>query len=179
MYGVDKSLCFRVDIDITKPLIRGTGILIDKKPLWIRIGYVKLQDFCYGCGRLDHVYLGCDSYNSVGNESLLQYREWLQASPLKYQRRSPEAELREEKKLYLAFKNSNGSSKAKVKLRFDQLTTLQVLAPMPILNPSSEPPSQMLIDAVTHVDSDISDHLPIYLNCKPRAYIRCNRKQCF
>ncbi|KAJ8434339.1 hypothetical protein Cgig2_019966 [Carnegiea gigantea] len=49
MMGVDKSPCSRVDLDISKPLMRGVRLLVAKQPMWIKLGYVKLQDFCYGC----------------------------------------------------------------------------------------------------------------------------------
>ncbi|KAJ8438976.1 LOW QUALITY PROTEIN: hypothetical protein Cgig2_018887 [Carnegiea gigantea] len=123
-----------MDIDIAKPLIRGVRILVDKKPLWIKLGYIKL---------LDHVYLRCDSYNPQSDEALLQYGEWLRASPLKSRRRSTEAEMREEKKLYLAFKSSN---KVRVKLTFNSPNPKQRRHIRVPLDPQGESPSHMLID---------------------------------
>ena len=42
MYGVHKSLYFWMDIDVEKPLIWDVKILLDKKLMWIKIGYTKL-----------------------------------------------------------------------------------------------------------------------------------------
>lgn len=56
------------------------------------------------------------------NEGDLQYGEWLWASPLKSRRRNLEAELREEKRLFLAFRN-NGNGRARMKLSFDESAT--------------------------------------------------------
>ncbi|KAJ8444308.1 hypothetical protein Cgig2_019866 [Carnegiea gigantea] len=112
MFGVDKALCFRVDIDITKPLKRGIYIKIANKQLWIKFKYVKLSEFCYGCGKLGHVLINCDMVSKTEEESDLQYGVWLRASPLKSLRRNVETELLEEQKSYTAFKNKTQSSKA-------------------------------------------------------------------
>ncbi|KAJ8443086.1 hypothetical protein Cgig2_030854 [Carnegiea gigantea] len=32
--------------------------------VWVKIKYVKLPNFCYGCGMLSHVLKGCDTMNS-------------------------------------------------------------------------------------------------------------------
>ncbi|KAJ8432177.1 hypothetical protein Cgig2_008629 [Carnegiea gigantea] len=98
-------------------------------------------------GRLDHVYLRCDSHKRLGDESLLQYGDWLRASLLKSRRRSAEAKLREEKKLYLTFKHSNGGGEARVKLHFDLPTPQSKRQTVIILNPHGESPSQMMIDS--------------------------------
>ncbi|KAJ8428057.1 hypothetical protein Cgig2_023451 [Carnegiea gigantea] len=46
------SLYFRVDMDVDRPLCREVSVKMDGKPMWIKIKYVKLPKFCYGCGRL-------------------------------------------------------------------------------------------------------------------------------
>ena len=45
MFGVDMSLCFRVDIDITKPLRRGVNVMGDTSLIWVRIKYVSSLNF--------------------------------------------------------------------------------------------------------------------------------------
>ncbi|KAJ8435037.1 LOW QUALITY PROTEIN: hypothetical protein Cgig2_027246 [Carnegiea gigantea] len=112
LWGVMRLQC-SVDIDVVKPLIQGVRILVDKNPFGLRL------DFCYGCGKLDHVYLGCDLYNPQCDETKLQYGEWLRPSPLKPRTRSVEADIKEEKKLFLVFKHSKTGSKARIKLNFD------------------------------------------------------------
>jgi len=73
MFGVDKALCFRVDIDITKPLRHGTYIRIANKQIWVKFRYVKLSDFCYSCGRLGHIIAGCDLVQAEDGDGNLQY----------------------------------------------------------------------------------------------------------
>lgn len=55
MIGADKSLCFRVDVNITKPLRRDVKVVLEGKNVWIKFKYVKLQDYCYMCGSLSHI----------------------------------------------------------------------------------------------------------------------------
>ena len=69
--------------------------------MWIKIGYVKLQDFCYDCGMLDHVYASCTLYNPPTDEIELQYGDWMRSSPLKSRGRAVVSDLKEEKRLYL------------------------------------------------------------------------------
>jgi len=58
IFGADRSLCFRADIEVAKPLRREVNVLLAGKPTWIQIKNVKLPDFCYGCGRLGHLLKG-------------------------------------------------------------------------------------------------------------------------
>ncbi|KAJ8437316.1 hypothetical protein Cgig2_015047 [Carnegiea gigantea] len=80
--GIDKALCFRVDIDVTKPL--------------------RLPDFCYDCGKLGHVLKGCETVEAEEGDLDLQYGAWLRASPMKSRRRNMESQLAEEKRLFRA-----------------------------------------------------------------------------
>jgi len=110
-----------VDLDVNKPLRRGVRVLLAGKPIWIQIKYLKLPDFCYGCGRLGHVLKGCDLVDEGSDVSSLQYGAWLRASPLKSRRRNAETELLEERRLFLAFKGTGGAD-AKKKLSFGATT---------------------------------------------------------
>jgi len=60
MFGVDKALCFRVDIDVTKPLHRGVNVMGANGLVWVKVKYVELPDFCYGSGKLGHVLKSCN-----------------------------------------------------------------------------------------------------------------------
>ncbi|KAJ8431515.1 hypothetical protein Cgig2_009752 [Carnegiea gigantea] len=95
--GIDEALCFRVDID----------------PTWIRLKYVRLSDFCYGCGKLGHVLKGCETVEAEEGNPDLQY-----ASPMKPRRRNMESQLAEEKRLFTAFQKMKNPS-ARTKLTFD------------------------------------------------------------
>jgi len=47
--GIDKSLNFRVDVDVHRPLQRGVKTIVEGTTIWIQLKYVKLPDFCYAC----------------------------------------------------------------------------------------------------------------------------------
>lgn len=52
-----EDLRIRVRIDINEPLKRGTNIRVGSGAAntWVPVTYEKLLDFCYHCGKLDHV----------------------------------------------------------------------------------------------------------------------------
>ena len=116
--GIGKSLNFRVDINIHKPLRRGVKTIVRDSPMWIRLRYVKLPDFCYVCGLLGHSFKSCEHYVDGMEEEDIQYGSWLRASPIKSRRRNAEGEMQEERKLLMAYKNRKGGSGAKAKLDF-------------------------------------------------------------
>ncbi|KAJ8438379.1 LOW QUALITY PROTEIN: hypothetical protein Cgig2_006297 [Carnegiea gigantea] len=55
---IDKSLNFKMDVNIDKPLRRVVKMIIEGKAIWIRLTHVKLPNFFYDCGKLGHVYRG-------------------------------------------------------------------------------------------------------------------------
>ncbi|KAJ8436632.1 LOW QUALITY PROTEIN: hypothetical protein Cgig2_029878 [Carnegiea gigantea] len=97
MVGIDKALCFMVDIDITKPLRRGINVMIAGKSIWIRFKYVKLPNFCYGCGKLAHILKGCNTIEAEEGDPRLQY----------------------EKKLFSTFQKTKANPPARTKLVVD------------------------------------------------------------
>lgn len=64
--------------------------------MWIRFKYVKLPNFCYGCGKLGHVLKGYDTIEADEDNPNLQYDAWMRAFPLKSRRRNAESDLPEE-----------------------------------------------------------------------------------
>ena len=116
--GIDKSLNFRVDIDVSKPLRRGIRTIVGGATIWIRLKYVKLPDFCYACGKLGHGFKSCDFFSEGVSEDELQYGSWLRASPLKSRRRNNEADLLEERKLMAAYRQRRESGATRTKLVF-------------------------------------------------------------
>ncbi|KAJ8426125.1 hypothetical protein Cgig2_005770 [Carnegiea gigantea] len=99
MMGADKSLCFRVDIDINKAPIQGVRILVAKQPMWTKIG--------------------CTLYNPQTDEIELQYGDWIRSSLLKSRGRAAVSDLKEEKRLYQAFCNNKARAKVRNILVFN------------------------------------------------------------
>jgi len=131
MMGTDKALYLRVDIDITKPLQRGINVMIAGKPIWIRFKYVKLPDFCYGCGKLGHVLKGCNTIETEERDPGLQHGAWLRASPMKSWRRNGESQLQEEKKLFSIFQKTKANPPTRTKLVLITLISKIILARLP------------------------------------------------
>ena len=55
--GVQWGRCLRVrvEIDVTRKLIRGRKINIEKEEArWVQFKYERLPNFCYRCGLLEH-----------------------------------------------------------------------------------------------------------------------------
>lgn len=75
--SIGKFTRVRVLLNIHNPLTRWTSLIIGGGTLRILLCYEKLADFCYLCGRLDHVQKAC--YFTIPNE-LRHYGPWLRAS---------------------------------------------------------------------------------------------------
>ncbi|KAJ8444400.1 hypothetical protein Cgig2_026604 [Carnegiea gigantea] len=138
-YGVDKSLCFQVDVHVIKPLTRGIQIMIVQKLVWITLRYV--PEFFYCCRMLGHFFKFYGHYDLEIDENSSQYGKWLRASPMKAKIRSADTELREERKLYLVYQGSKSGPKAKAKLVFDIATM-----PASTQNAAADSASRMNID---------------------------------
>jgi len=119
LYGIDKSLNFRADVDVHRPLRRGVKMIVEGTTIWICLKYVKLLDFCYICGKFGHSCKNCEKFEDGMREEDLQYRSWLLASTLKSRRRNAEAELQEERKLLLAYNSRKEGSSVRTKLVFN------------------------------------------------------------
>ena len=81
-----KCLRIRVNMDVTKPLRRfvmltGTE---GRKDWWGRLAYERLPMFCYECGIIGHADVECSmqDQSAVGSEKVMQYGDWLRASPV-------------------------------------------------------------------------------------------------
>ena len=74
-------LHMRVDIDISKPLMRGKMVHIeDMEDGWVHFKYERLPIFCYRCGILGHQERECPSTRRgciTADEEDLQYGPWL------------------------------------------------------------------------------------------------------
>ena len=115
MMEVDKALCFRAHIDISKPLQLVINVMITKKPIWFWFKFIKRPDFCYGCGKLGHVLKGYKTIKAEEGEPNLQYGAWLRASPLESRRCSAEYWLLEGEKTIFGLLQVEGSTKGSYK----------------------------------------------------------------
>jgi len=51
MFDTDKSLCFRADIDVAKPLQCGVNVMMGEKHIWIRtVGLPNCAIFAMAAG---------------------------------------------------------------------------------------------------------------------------------
>uniref|UniRef100_A0A2N9G189 CCHC-type domain-containing protein n=1 Tax=Fagus sylvatica TaxID=28930 RepID=A0A2N9G189_FAGSY len=83
-------LRIRVNIDITKPLLRGKILVFDEgAPFWVDFRYEHLPIFCYRCGVLGHGMNEC-LYGRRSGESFTvnsdMYGQWLRAVPVRQRR---------------------------------------------------------------------------------------------
>ncbi|XP_041009438.1 uncharacterized protein LOC121253497 [Juglans microcarpa x Juglans regia] len=53
--GWGKFLRFKVEVDITKALVRGLFLNFDGNQIWLQFKYDRLQPFCFKCGIIKHV----------------------------------------------------------------------------------------------------------------------------
>ena len=87
--GVQWGTCLRVrvEIDVTRKLIRGRKINMEKgETRWVHFKYERLPNFCYRCGLLEHDLKDC--FEESGNDKEegngdLQYGAWLRGEPIR------------------------------------------------------------------------------------------------
>uniref|UniRef100_A0A803NU77 Reverse transcriptase domain-containing protein n=1 Tax=Cannabis sativa TaxID=3483 RepID=A0A803NU77_CANSA len=85
--GWGPFLRMRVEIDVSKPLLRGQFVTFPwmADELWIDYRYERLPDFCYECGIIGHVFDKCPLFLEKlddGIEPSLPYGPWMEGSPL-------------------------------------------------------------------------------------------------
>ncbi|KAF4355910.1 hypothetical protein F8388_012453 [Cannabis sativa] len=78
---------FRVELDVTKPLIKRLQVDLSslKDSIWISFKYERLNKFCFFCGCLDHIQKNCVSFLEElqkGFNPNLEYDDSLKAAPL-------------------------------------------------------------------------------------------------
>ncbi|KAG2674102.1 hypothetical protein I3760_13G120100, partial [Carya illinoinensis] len=76
-----KYLRIRVEVDITKALLRGTFLNVEGKKCWVPFKYERLPSICFKCGTIKHNHLACLSATSRGGSQ--QYGAWLRAPATK------------------------------------------------------------------------------------------------
>jgi hypothetical protein len=85
--GWGRFLRIRVEIDVTKPLLRGKILESeDGKPFWVEFRYEHLPIFCYRCGRIGHSGNECVEGRRSGGDQMVatdRFGSWLQAAPVR------------------------------------------------------------------------------------------------
>ncbi|KAL2895154.1 hypothetical protein RDABS01_011063 [Bienertia sinuspersici] len=119
-FGYRKFMRFRVDLDISKPLMRGMKILVGGAQKWVDFKYEKLPEFCYLCGLFGHSARDCGLYDEEIPESLHPYGSWLRAS-LTHNKFRSDSVRDSEMRLLEEFNSSVTNLKAKQKLTFDNV----------------------------------------------------------
>lgn len=84
-----RFLCLKVNIDLKKPLKRGTVVKFKEKNLRVHFKYETLPTFYFSCGRVGHQMKDCEAIRYLSDEGFkdleeqdLSYGAWLRASPL-------------------------------------------------------------------------------------------------
>ncbi|XP_042944695.1 uncharacterized protein LOC122278581 [Carya illinoinensis] len=82
--GQSWGWCLRVkvELDITKPLVKGKWLLVGERRIWAAFKYKRLQNFCFRCGVIMNQGRGCPLQKSQEDQQS-QYGNWLRAVPPK------------------------------------------------------------------------------------------------
>lgn len=95
----DRMLKLLTEIELGKPLLRGTKIRLDDQMVWVDFRYENLPIFYFYCGRIGHSERGCDhkmedSRRNCINEG--QYCSWLRAQQVKEGKKGYSWEMRQQ-----------------------------------------------------------------------------------
>lgn len=75
-----------VEMELDKPLLRGTKLKLDDEVSWVEFKYEMLPTFCYYCGIIGHSEKVCDQKLDDSRKDMVsegEYGEWLRASQVK------------------------------------------------------------------------------------------------
>lgn len=79
--GWGKFLRIRVEMDISKPLLRGRFITVEGKKSWVHFKYERLPTLYFKCGVIKHSQKGCPIASNDNGQN--QYGVWLRAPAIK------------------------------------------------------------------------------------------------
>lgn len=71
------------EIDLSKPLLRGTKLRFKDQVIWVRFEYERMASFCFYCGLVGHLEKNCVSRlrdAKSGNLTVGQFGDWMRAS---------------------------------------------------------------------------------------------------
>jgi hypothetical protein len=57
--GWGKFLQAKIWVDLTKPLMRGRRLKVQKVLMWVDFQYQRLSRICFSCGVVKHGAMGC------------------------------------------------------------------------------------------------------------------------
>lgn len=78
-----KILKLLVNVNLDKPLMRGTNVTLENEVHWVDFKYEQLPLFCFYCGLVGHHERSCEQKMTEAKEGNVyegQYGEWLRAS---------------------------------------------------------------------------------------------------
>lgn len=88
-HRLGRFLRIKVEIDLTKPMKRGTVVRFQGKDLRVFFKFERLPIFCFVCGRIGHQIRECEETDAQDGEGFEEIEEkelpfgpWLRASPL-------------------------------------------------------------------------------------------------
>lgn len=79
-----KFLRFKIELDITKPMVWGLIVVNEGVKKWVWFKYERLPKFCSKCGRMGHTFHWCSSRveaETQEGQSQPVFGEWLRAGP--------------------------------------------------------------------------------------------------
>nr|XP_028964584.1 uncharacterized protein LOC114827109 [Malus domestica] len=72
----------RVLVNSENPLVLGCWLKMEvNRETWVEFRYERLQDFCYHCGRIDHINTECSFAANMGGAE--GYGDWIKAPPVR------------------------------------------------------------------------------------------------
>ncbi|KAL3520902.1 hypothetical protein ACH5RR_019051 [Cinchona calisaya] len=88
-----KHIKILVEINLTKPLTRGTMVKFEGRTHWVNFNYERCPDFCYHCGIIAHLEKNCNlRENNPRKAEVPQFGSWLKVSSRKIQMTTPNSE---------------------------------------------------------------------------------------
>lgn len=75
-----------VELELDKPLIRGTRLKLENEVIWVDLKYEILPTFCFYCGIIGHSEKACETKMDDSRKDQVregQYGIWLRASQVK------------------------------------------------------------------------------------------------
>lgn len=92
-----RMLRLLVELELEKPLLRGTKIKLNDKLIWVDFKYEHLPTFCFYCGIMEHPEKVCERKMNDSKGNCIckgQYGEWLRAPLVRGGRRGESADSR-------------------------------------------------------------------------------------